>query len=360
MSFNGSGVFNLAEAPFVFDTVISETEMNSNLSDIATGLSNCMTKDGQQTITANIPMNSKKFTDLAVGSAATDSANLGQIQAGAFRRSGTAGGTKNALTINPSPAITAYATGQRFTAIIGGTSSDAAATLVVSGLASPKAIEIDNAALSASVVLVTGKTYDFEYDGTAFQATRLSTIGGDLVASNNLSDVDNAATSATNLGLGTGNTPIFAGINLGDENLNTYKEENWTPVLTFSTAGDLSVAYTVQTGSYIKIGKFVIARFNVLTSAFTHTTASGDIQLTGLPFASVNTATEQHAGPMAHWGGITKANYTHVASKVAQNVSMVNFGISGSGQSSTTIQSGDVPTGGTVQLVGCAIYEAAA
>lgn len=172
MSYDGNGNFNTINT-FVFDTVISETEVNANFADIATGLSTVITSDGQSTISSNIPMDNNKFTGLSAGSAATDSLNLGQAQAGAFRRSGTAGGTKNALTISPSPAITAYATGQRFTAIIGGTSSDAATTITVSGLAT-KAVEIDNSALSAIVFLETAKTYDFEYDGVAFQATRLS------------------------------------------------------------------------------------------------------------------------------------------------------------------------------------------
>lgn len=38
---------------------------------------------------------------------------------------------------------------------------------------------------------------------------------GDLLAANNLSDVDSAATSRTNLGLGTGNSPQFTGVNIG-------------------------------------------------------------------------------------------------------------------------------------------------
>ena len=39
--------------------------------------------------------------------------------------------------------------------------------------------------------------------------------GGDLISTNNLSDVANAATSATNLGLGTGDSPQFTGVNVG-------------------------------------------------------------------------------------------------------------------------------------------------
>lgn len=45
----------------------------------------------------------------------------------------------------------------------------------------------------------------------------LATIagGGDLLSTNNLSDVASATTAATNLGLGTGNSPQFTAINLG-------------------------------------------------------------------------------------------------------------------------------------------------
>ena len=39
--------------------------------------------------------------------------------------------------------------------------------------------------------------------------------GGDLLAANNLSDVASATTSATNIGLGTGNSPQFTALNVG-------------------------------------------------------------------------------------------------------------------------------------------------
>lgn len=52
--FNGSGTFVLAEAAFVPGTPISSSAMNSDLSDIATGISTCVTKDGQTIITQPI------------------------------------------------------------------------------------------------------------------------------------------------------------------------------------------------------------------------------------------------------------------------------------------------------------------
>ncbi len=53
MPYNGSGGFSLAQSAFLPNTVISSSEMNSDLSDIASnGLTNAVTKDGQTTITA--------------------------------------------------------------------------------------------------------------------------------------------------------------------------------------------------------------------------------------------------------------------------------------------------------------------
>jgi len=78
MSFNGAGTFqiNSTGQPVVSGTVISDTVFNALTADLATGLSNCITKDGQQTVTANIPMAGFKFTGMGLGSATTDSARM--------------------------------------------------------------------------------------------------------------------------------------------------------------------------------------------------------------------------------------------------------------------------------------------
>ena len=170
---DGSGTFTLSQADFVYDTVIDETVMNAIFAEIETALTASIAKDGQTTPTANLPMGSYKLTGLGAGSAATDSANLGQVQAQAYIWCGTAGGTKNALTLTPSPAITAYAAGQRFRFIAGGTDSDSTTTIAVSGLAT-KAGQINGAAMSATAYFEAGKLYEVDYDGTQFQATRLS------------------------------------------------------------------------------------------------------------------------------------------------------------------------------------------
>ena len=50
MARNGSGTYSLPEDAFVFDTVISHTDVNSNFSDIATEITNSIDKDGQTPI----------------------------------------------------------------------------------------------------------------------------------------------------------------------------------------------------------------------------------------------------------------------------------------------------------------------
>lgn len=80
MSFT-AGVFsiNTTGQPVVTGTVISSTVFNALTADLATGLSTCILKDGSQTVTANIPMSSFKFSGLAAGTTAGDSTRYEQV-----------------------------------------------------------------------------------------------------------------------------------------------------------------------------------------------------------------------------------------------------------------------------------------
>ena len=80
MPFNGSGTYSLpAGNPVVTGTTISSSTTNTTNSDIATALTNCLTRDGQSTPSANLPMNSKKLTGLAAGTTAGDSVRYEQV-----------------------------------------------------------------------------------------------------------------------------------------------------------------------------------------------------------------------------------------------------------------------------------------
>jgi hypothetical protein len=132
-----------------------------------------------------------------------------------------------------------------------------------------------------------------------------------------------------------------AGANVLDD----YEEGIWTPVLTFATPGDLNVAYTSQAGRYTKIGRLVHASLLIVTSTFTHTTAGGNLRVTGLPFAVNGVVSARGAGVLA---GYTKANYTQVSMSPTAGQSYCEFSAGGSGQAFAQLAVADMPTGGLV------------
>lgn len=146
----------------------------------------------------------------------------------------------------------------------------------------------------------------------------------------------------------------ITGLGFGAAALVDYQEGTWTPVLTFPTPGDLAVAYTLQGGTYTKIGRQVTAHFNLTTSSFTHTTASGNLTITGLPFS--NSASGSRFSAVS-WGGITKAGYTDIKSRILINVATITFQGSGSGVAPSAITAADMPTGGSVVLQSSIIFE---
>jgi len=63
--------------PVVTGTVISSTAFNATIQDIAAGLSNAVTRDGQSPATGNLPMGGNKITGLAAPTAAGDALAFG-------------------------------------------------------------------------------------------------------------------------------------------------------------------------------------------------------------------------------------------------------------------------------------------
>jgi hypothetical protein len=140
--------------------------------------------------------------------------------------------------------------------------------------------------------------------------------------------------------------------------LDDYEEGTWTPVLTAATPGDLSVSYTTQSGTYTKIGRAVTVTFAIITSAFTHTTASGLAKVTALPFTpSLPVNTFARGGMQV--SGFTKANYTNYCVQVGTSDTGVYIGLSGSGQTATIAVITEFTTGGTVIYSGTVTYQTA-
>jgi hypothetical protein len=81
------------------------------------------------------------------------------------------------------------------------------------------------------------------------------------------------------------------------EVLDDYEEGDFTPGLDYETSGTSSFSYQPQTnGHYIKVGRIVHCRLEIRLIAFTKGTASGHLQVTGLPFTSADYTWGQFVG----------------------------------------------------------------
>ncbi len=193
MAFNGSGTFliNTAGQPVVSGTVISSTAFNALTADLATGLSTAITKDGQTTVTANIPMSTYKFTGLGVGSAATDSANLSQVQSTVTKLLTSVSGT-DTITAVGAPVVAAYAAGQMFYFVATGDNTGAV-TLNIDSLGA-KAVTRDGSTALVAADIKSGEVIVVVYDGTRFQ------VVSQLNSAGNATFANVSITSALNVG----------------------------------------------------------------------------------------------------------------------------------------------------------------
>jgi hypothetical protein len=180
LSYNGSGTFqiNTAGQPVVAGTVISSTAFNSLTADLATGLSTAITKDGQTTVTANIPMSGYKLTGLGAATAAADAVRFSQLQGGTDKLI-TVTGT-DTLTGTMTPALTAYVAGNQFSFVAANTNTGAV-TINIDGVGVKSITKNGTTALVAGNI-VANSVVLIEYDGTRFQLLNVvTTATGDVV-----------------------------------------------------------------------------------------------------------------------------------------------------------------------------------
>jgi hypothetical protein len=83
MPYNGSGTFSIVNS-FVPNTTILSSAVNQNFTDIATGLSDCLTRDGQAGMTAALAMGNNKITGLATPTLTTDAATKAYVDSVVF------------------------------------------------------------------------------------------------------------------------------------------------------------------------------------------------------------------------------------------------------------------------------------
>jgi hypothetical protein len=150
-------------------TKILATRHDTNDQDMADGINSTLEKSGSNAATGNLDIGSNRITLVADGTAKTDVATVNQIQSNGPAFQATDTGTANTYVIALTPAITAYAAGQRIT-FKAGAASTTASTLNVNTLGA-KALKKLHDQDIASGDIETGSIVTAVYDGTNFQVT---------------------------------------------------------------------------------------------------------------------------------------------------------------------------------------------
>ena len=206
MGWDGSGNFTRTDGNRVGSTVwaqardagsdVDAAPMDTHDQDIADGLENCITRDGQNSPSANLPMNSHKHTGVADAVDETEYAAYGQLLAlvSPFVGATSVGGTATAITLTPTPAITSYTTGKGFSFFIE-TTNTGPVTLAVSGLAAVGLRRSDGTAFTSGD-LVVGRHVVAVYNGANFRTN----IAPPTDAAITLSDIPNLPASKTTSG----------------------------------------------------------------------------------------------------------------------------------------------------------------
>lgn len=123
-----------------------------------------------------------------------------------------------------------------------------------------------------------------------------------------------------------------------------------SPVVSFTTPGDLSVSYAVQLGVYARVGNIVTYSYQVAFTP-TYTTSSGQLTVS-LPVNANATASSFGAVSV---GGVTfTALYTYVTANTVTSV--LNFAQSGSAQTRSVMSTTQFTTGTQYVLYGTISY----
>jgi len=333
MSFNGSGTFNINSSgqPVVTNTVISSTAFNALTSDLATGLSTTITKDGQTTPTNNIPMGGYKITNLGDGTAATDAVNLLQSQQQTQNSYGTFLTATNADTITATctPSLTAYVTGQMFNFAAAGTNTGPV-TINISGLGA-KSIYKNNTTDLVANDLITGYVYVIVYNGTQFQVLNVANNYFRYIVEP-ITISATAATSTINYDMLTQSIIYYT----------TAATSNW--VVNFRSNS------TVSLNSLMGIGQAITVTFMATTPVATSFTAS--TSTTTMTVSAVSTGT-LYVGQIITGTGV--ASGTYITSFGSGSGGIGTYNLSTSQNVSSTSMTGSVPFNSAVTIDGSSV-----
>ena len=122
----------------------------------------------------------------------------------------------------------------------------------------------------------------------------------------------------------------FNGDTSADNALDDYEQGTWTPEMKFNNANS-GLNHTQQDGRYTKIGNMVHASFVIGIN--NKGSSSGNWEIRGLPFTSLNDTGDRINGMITYYGGMVTVN-THITLYNSTNTDFV-YGYNGDGSSTS-------------------------
>lgn len=128
----------------------------------------------------------------------------------------------------------------------------------------------------------------------------------------------------------------------------------WTPTISFTTPGNLSVSYAVQTGTWSRSGNIITVIYGI-TFTPTFTTASGVFLILGFPVASAGGAV---GSIYLNSTGITfPSGRTDVCQSINNATSTANILFSGSAVNGSVLPATSIASGTAITLTGTITYK---
>lgn len=131
----------------------------------------------------------------------------------------------------------------------------------------------------------------------------------------------------------------------------TFSSSTWVPGISFDTPGNLAITYGTRVGNYTQVANRVSIDWAITTTAFTWSTATGALRITGIPIAA-NPLFPEYTGSLS-WAGLTLAGTTDIAPQIlAANTSIIRLQASGSGSGRVQLTTANTTSGTQLTLSG--------
>jgi len=259
MPFDGSGTYTVTYT-WVTEGAsppIALSKLDTELTGIASALSNCLLRDGTGIPSADISWNGKKLTTLADSTTRTGAPATKQVQDNSFCVVGSVAGT-DTITGSLTPAITAYAAGMQVVVEPANTNT-AGATLNLNSVGAATLVKWDGDALSAGDLVQNVPALAI-YDGSNFVVVnpQLAWTGFDTGGKVGYRNIPLAAAStytlaATDVGrcksLSSGGATIPASVFTAGDVFVLYNNSSSSQTITQGASTTLRLAGSATTGN---------------------------------------------------------------------------------------------------------------